>query len=111
MAELKRTGYAKRLWDAWKEYEKENGTLTGVQLAALVQARIGRPFDDTKLGKIHKGKRRATVDEHYALAAELDVNPDLLAGQKREVVIRKHPVAPKPLPELEVLNPSRKRRA
>lgn len=111
MAELKRTGYAKRLWDAWKDYEKENGDLSGVQLAALVQARIGRRFDDTKLSKIHRGKRRAAVDEHYALAAELDVDPDLLAGQKKRVVIAPHPVATKPVPELEALKTTRKHRA
>lgn len=81
MAELKRTGYAKRLWDAWKEYEKENGALSGVELAARVQRRVGGVFDDTKLSKIHKGKRRATVDEHYALATELRIDPDRLAGQ------------------------------
>lgn len=80
MAELKRTGYAKRLWDAWKDYEKEHGTLSGVQLAALVEGRIKRPFDDVKLSKIHRGKRRATVDEHYALAAELGIDPNVLAG-------------------------------
>jgi hypothetical protein len=83
MAELKRTGYAKRLWDAWKDFEKDNGRLSGTRLAALVEARIGRRFDDSKLTKIHTMKRRATVDEHYALAAELGIDPDRLAGQQR----------------------------
>lgn len=80
MAELKRTGYAKRLWDAWKEFEKEHGDLSGVKLSEQVQARVGRKFDDSMLSKIHRGKRLAKVDEHYALAFELKIEPDKLAG-------------------------------
>jgi hypothetical protein len=98
MAELRRTGYAKRLWDAWKDYEKDHGDLSAVRLAALVAARIRRPFDDTKLSKIHRGKRRATVDEHYALAAELKVDPDRLAGQKGSAHIPIEEDATEPAP-------------
>lgn len=81
MAELRRTGYAKRLWEAWKDFEKENGRLTGTALAALIDGRLDYRFDDSKLTKILKGKRRATVDEHYAFAAELRIDPNVLAGK------------------------------
>ena len=114
MAELKRTGYAKRLWSAWKEYEKENGDLSGVRLAALVEARIGRAFDDVKLSKIHRGKRRATVDEHYALAAELGIDPDRLAGQQPVDTVGLVVIEEETLPVVEVRAPKipqKKRRA
>lgn len=108
MAELKRTGYAKRLWDAWKEYEKDYGDLSGVRLAALVEARIGRAFDDVKLSKIHRGKRRATVDEHYALAAELDIDPHRLAGQQSVGSVELEVIEEETLP---VVVPARRKKA
>lgn len=78
MAELKGR-YGQRLWEAWKDYEKIHGALSGVELAKRVQARVGGVFDDSKLSRIRSGKRRATVEEHYALAAELEIDPNRLA--------------------------------
>ena len=71
-AELVAT-YVQRLWDAWKDYEKRHGALSGVKLAERVQKRIGGVFDDTKLSRLRHGKRRATVEELIALAEELEV--------------------------------------
>lgn len=85
MAELK-GHYADRLWDAWKDYEKAHGALSGVELAARVQRRVGGIFDDTKLSRIRHKKRRATVEELVALAEELEVSFLWLArGQHTEL--------------------------
>lgn len=92
MAELK-PNYSQLLWEAWKEYEKRHGALSGVELARRVEKRVGGVFDDTKLSRIRSGKRRATVEEHYALATELEIDPDKLAGQRPdepEPVLRKN---------------------
>ena len=82
-AELVAT-YAERLWDAWKEYEKRHGALSGVRLAARVEERIGEPFNDSKLSRVRSGKRRATVEELVALSEELEVPFLWLATGKRE---------------------------
>lgn len=81
MAELT-DSYSQRLWEAWKDYEKVHGALSGVELARRVQARIGGVFDDSKLSRIRAGKRRVALDEHYALAAELKIDPEKLAGHR-----------------------------
>lgn len=85
MAELK-GHYADRLWDAWKDYEKTHGALSGVELAARVQQRVGGIFDDTKLSRIRHKKRRATVEELIAISEELEVSFLWLArGQHTEL--------------------------
>lgn len=89
-------GYAARLWDAWKEYEKRHGRLSGVKLAARVEKRIGEPFDDSKLSRIISGKRKATVEELEALALEIDADFFLLATGKRSPGLQKAPEVPAP---------------
>lgn len=91
--------YTRRLWEAWKDYEKLHGALSGVKLAARVEARIGGVFDDSKLSRIRSGKRRATVEELYALAAELGVSPAWLAFGEG-----KHPPA-EMLPDVPAVDP------
>lgn len=72
-------GYPSRLWEAWKDFEKAKGELSGVELARRVSRRLGETFDHSTLSRIKNRQRKATVEELYGIAIELGVSPAWLA--------------------------------